>query len=169
MTETTTLRKLLLPELEAEFDKTRKILSNVPEGHSEFKPAEKSMALGRLAGHVAEMPDFISLIINSPDIDIAAAGLSPLHFETVPQILAEFNHRADKALPTLKAAANVTVQQSWKLTYKSHPIFSGTRYAAYREMGVDQMIHHRGQLTVYLRLLGAKVPGVYGPSADDKM
>ena len=169
MTETTDLRKLLLPELEAEFDKTRQMLKNIPEGHNDFKPAEKSMALDRLAGHIAEMPDFITLMLTSPDIDIASAGMVPLRFETVPQILAEFNHRADKAITAFKSTSDEVLQQSWKLTYKSHSIFSGTRYAAYREMGVDQMIHHRGQLTVYLRILGAKVPGTYGPSADDKM
>ena len=169
MTQTTTIRQMLLPELESEFDKTRKIFANLPEGHADFKPAEKSMAYSRLAGHVAEIADYISLILTSPDIDVAALGLEPLHFETIPQLMAEFNHRADKTITTLKSVSDETLQEHWKLTFKTHPIFAGTRYTAYREMGVNQMIHHRGQLTVYLRLLGAKVPGLYGPSADDKM
>lgn len=169
MTETTTIRQLLLPELESEFDKTRKVFAALPEGHADFKPAEKSMAFGRLAGHVAEITDYISLILTSPDIDVGALGMTPLVFETVPQLMAEFNHRADKTITTLKNVSDETFQQQWKLTYHTHPIFSGNRYTAYREMGVNQMVHHRGQLTVYLRLLGAKVPGIYGPSADDRM
>ncbi len=167
VSETTQLRQLLLPELEAEFAKTRLMLGNLPEGQTSFKPAEKSMTLGRLAGHIAEMPDYIALILTSPDIEVTALGLKPSLFETVPQVLADFNHKADQVLTTFKATSDQTFQQHWNLTFKGHNLFSGTRYAAYREMGLDQMIHHRGQLTVYLRLLGAKVPGTYGPSADD--
>ena len=168
MTETTTLRTLLLPELESEFDKTRKIFSALPEGHASFKPAEKSMPFGRLAGHVAEITDYITVILTSPDVDVSALGMTPLVFETVPQLLAEFNHRADKTITTLKNTSDETFHQQWKLTFHTHPIFSGDRYTAYREVGLNQLIHHRGQLTAYLRLLDARVPGIYGPSADEK-
>ena len=152
MTETTTLRTLLLPELESEFDKTRTIFNNLPTGHADFKPAEKSMTLSRLAGHVAEITDYITLILTSPDIDVSALGMQPLPFDTVPQLMAEFNHRADKTITTLKNTSDETLAQHWNLTYHAHPIFSGSRYTAYREIGINQMVHHRGQLTVYLRL-----------------
>ena len=169
MNQTTTLRTLLQPELEAEFAKTAKVLDHLPDGKGEYKPAEKSMSLASLAGHVAQMPDFITLILNSPDIDLAAAGFQPLLYTTRAQVLAEFNHRADLALTAFKNASDETLDQPWALTFKGHKIFSGTRYEAYREMGLDHMIHHRGQLTVYLRMLGAVVPGTFGPSADEAM
>ena len=167
MTETTNLRTLLQPELEAEFAKTAKVLDHLPDDRGEFKPAEKSMSLASLAGHLAQMPDFISLILTSPDIDLAAAGLTPLLYTTRAQVLAEFNHSADQALTAFKQTTDELLNQHWTLTFKSHKIFSGTRYEAYREMGLDHMIHHRGQLTVYMRLLGAVVPGTFGPSADE--
>lgn len=164
----TTLRDLLLPELEAEFDSTRKTLGNIPDGHTAYKPHEKSFPLSRLAGHTAELPNFINAILTTPDLDFGTAVMpKPYFMETTQQALALFNELADKALTALKNTSDDAFHQNWKLSYKGHDIYSGTRYMAYRQMGLNHLIHHRAQLGVYLRLLNAPVPGCYGPTADE--
>ncbi len=162
-----TLRDLLIPELESEFDKTRKVLRNVPDGNLPFKPHEKSMALSHLAGHVADLPVFITNILSTPSYDFGIDNRKPYHMETTQATVAQFEENADHALTALKHASDETLHQHWSLAYKGHGIFSGSRYKAYREMGLNHLIHHRAQLGVYLRLLNAHVPGTFGPSADE--
>lgn len=165
--ETTQIRRLLLPELEQEFDKTRKMINYLPDGPLEFKPHEKSFTLSRLAGHTAEMAGFITMILTTPEMEVGSAARVRLAYESRPQLLAEFNAQADTAVSAMKNTSDETFEQGWKLGYKGHAIFDGSRYNAYRQMGLNHMIHHRAQLGVYLRLLNAKVPGTFGPSADE--
>ena len=167
MTETTYIQTLLLPELEQEFEKTRKMINYLPDGPLEFKPHAKSFTLARLAGHTAELAGLTTMILTTPMIELSAGGLVPLLYESKPQLLAEFNEQADGTLTALKNTSDEAFDQKWKLAYKGHAIFDGTRYNAYRSMGLNHMIHHRAQLGVYLRLLDAKVPGTFGPSADE--
>ena len=169
MTETTTLRGVLLPELEKELEKTRTVFAAMPDGPLGFKPHEKSFTLARLAGHVAELPYFITAILTTPNI-VFGGGTEwkTLHYESRPQLLAEFNHLADRTVTAMKSTSDETLAQDWKLSYKEQVLFSGTRYMAYRDMGLNHLIHHRGQLMSYLRQLDVKVPGVYGPSADEQ-
>jgi uncharacterized damage-inducible protein DinB len=167
MTETTTLRTLLLPELEREFASTRKMLDRVPDGHNDFKPHAKSMPLSHLAGHVAELPEFITTILTSPDIDMAKTPFTPFRMETRQQAVAQFDELADTAITTIKSMSDEAFRQLWNLSWGAHPIFNGERYFAYREMGVNHLVHHRAQLSVYLRELDVAIPGCYGPSADE--
>ena len=167
MTETTTLRQLLLPELEEELQKTRKMINHLPDGPLDYKPHEKSFNLARLAGHTAEMAGFITMILTTPDCQLGVTPTTRLTYETKPQLLAEFNELADKTVTALKDITDETFHQLWKLTYKGHDLYSGTRYNAYRSMGLNHMIHHRAQLGVYLRLLDSPVPATFGPSADE--
>ncbi len=169
MTETTTLRTLLLPELESEFSKTRKMIDHLPDGPLDFKPHEKSFPLARLAGHTAEMASFIATILTTPSFDPSASSYARLLYETKPQLLAEFNQRADDAITALKNTSDQTFEQNWKAAFKGHTFFDDTRYNAYRSLGVNHMVHHRGQLGVYLRLLNHKVPATFGPSADEPL
>jgi len=165
MTETTTLRTLLQPELEQELAKTRKMIDYLPDGPLDFKPHEKSFALAKLAGHTADIPALATIILTTPTY---TGGSRPiLIYETRPQLLAEFNQRADTLLTAFKNTSDETFHQNWTLTYKDHTIFNGSRYDAYRSMGLNHMIHHRAQLGVYLRLLDHKVPSTFGPSADE--
>ena len=168
MTETTTLRTLLQPELEQELATTRRILAVVPDGHGAFKCHEKSMSLAKLAGHVAEMPAFTALLLTSPDLDLGATGGPPpfVHV-TNAQTLAAFDEFADTCLTAFKNTSDQTFEQKWNLVYGDYKIFSGTRYNAYRSFGINHLIHHRAQLGVYLRLLGIPLPKTYGPSADE--
>ena len=169
MPETNHISQLLLPELEAELAITRRILAAVPNGHNTFKPHEKSMSLATLAGHTAELPSFTMVTLAAPDVDLGAPNAyKPNVFETNSQNLDVFNELAAKAIATLKATTDEVFNQEWKLTYGDHVIFNGTRYAAYRTMMMNHLVHHRAQLGVYLRLLGIPVPKTYGPSADEQ-
>ena len=167
MTEATTLRTLLLPELENEFAKTRRMLTVVPDGHNDFKPHEKSMLFHRLVGHLAEMPEFLTTILTSPDLDMGKTSMTPFRMETSIQALAQFDELADKALTVVRNTSDETFHQTWDLSWGRQTLFHGSRYMAYREMGVNHIVHHRAQLGVYLRLLGVAIPGTYGPSADE--
>ncbi len=158
---------MLLPELETELKKTRRMLDSLPDSENAFKPHERSKSLDKLAGHVAELPSFIALILSSPDIDMAKSNpRKPVVMETKQQLLAQFDENADQALTALKQTSDETFHQHWNLSRGDVKISSGTRYDAYRAMGVNHMVHHRAQLGCYLRQLNLPLPGTYGPSAD---
>ncbi len=169
MPESHPLRELLLPELEAELAKTRKMLEHIPDGHNDFKSAEKSMPLTRLAGHTAELAGFIPHILTTPGIDMGtpADPRKILRMETSAALLVEFNAMAANAVTTLKGISDDTFHESFTLARKGVTIIVQTRYNAYRNLAMNHMIHHRAQLGVYLRLLGVRVPGTFGPSADE--
>ncbi len=169
MTGTDLLSARLLPELEAELAKTRRVLEAVPDGHNDFKPHERSMPLHRLAGHTAEFAGFMAIILTAPGIDMGTPEdpRKILRMETRAALLAEFDELAARALATLKATSDEALDQTWTLSRKGQPVFIGTRYMAYRNNALNHMIHHRGQLSVYLRLLEQPVPGTFGPSADN--
>jgi uncharacterized damage-inducible protein DinB len=168
MPETHLLSARLLPELERELAKTRRVLEAVPDGHNDFKPHEKSMLLLRLAGHTAEFAGFAALILTLPGIDMQTESdpRKILRMETREKLLAEFDTLAAQAIAALKSTTDAAFDETFTLTRKGQPVFTGTRYTAYRNNVLNHMIHHRGQLTVYLRLLNQPVPGTFGPSAD---
>jgi uncharacterized damage-inducible protein DinB len=170
MTESYQFSLRLLTELEWELAKTRRVLEAVPDGHNDFKPHEKSMPLSRLAGHTAEFAGFAAIILTQPGIDMGTPSdpRKILRMETRDKLLAEFDELAAQAISALKATPDEAFDQPWALTRKGQPVFTGTRYTAYRNNALNHMIHHRGQLTVYLRLLNQPVPGTFGPSADEK-
>jgi uncharacterized damage-inducible protein DinB len=170
MPETSYISALLLPELEAEFAITRRMLQALPEDLHDYKPHEKSMKFGRLAVHLAEMPNFINMPLTSPaHLDVhTLTDYKPPVFETAAQLVATFDEIAAQAIASLKATTDEKFIEPWKLTAGEYLITEGTRYAGYRTVGVNQMIHHRAQLGVYLRLNDLPVPKTYGPSADEK-
>ena len=168
MPETSQLSTRLLPELEHELAKTRRVLEAVPDGHNDYKPHEKSMLLNRLAGHTAEFAGFAALILTLPSIDMQTSSdpRKILRMETRAKLLADFDELAANALAAMKNTTDAAFEETFTLTKKGQPVFTGTRYTAYRNNVLNHMIHHRGQLTVYLRLLNQPVPGTFGPSAD---
>lgn len=163
----TSLSNLLLPELRAELDRTRRHLQNIPDGHLDFKSAEKSMPLLRLTGHTAELAGIIANVLTLPEIDMQSPSdpRKILRMETRDKLLADFEPLAAAALAALESQTDEALMSPFRLLKKGEPHFDGTRYAMYRTM-LDHMIHHRAQLGVYLRLLDAPVPSTYGPSAD---
>ncbi len=169
MPDSTRLADRLLPELEAELAKTRRVLERVPDDHNDFKSAEKSMPLGRLAGHTAELAGFIAVHLMSPALDMGTPSdpRKILRMESREKLLADYDGLAAKSLEVLRHTPDATLDESWTITRKGQPVYAGTRYGAYRNLTLNHMIHHRAQLGVYLRLLGIAVPSTFGPTADE--
>lgn len=164
------LKDFLLAEMNREVDRSRRALEQVPEGKSDWKPHEKSMAFGYLANMVATIPMWISMQINQNELDIAPKDGSKFEQKQL-NTSAEFIEALDKAAAGAREAFEQTTDDhlntNWQLKAAGNVVAEAPRY----EMIQDSLLHlahHRGQMTVYLRLLGAKVPAIYGPSADDK-
>ena len=162
----------LIAEYDRETAKTRKMLEAVPaDADFNFKPHPKSMSLGRLTGHLTDMTgDFALTTLIKDRIDM------PSDFKRepyVPASKAELLEKFDKNLPAVRAAiAAVPAEkwdQHWQFFFGGHARIDNPRHQVFREMVMSHMVHHRAQLGVYLRLLNAKIPGMYGPSADDMM
>jgi uncharacterized damage-inducible protein DinB len=159
---------LLLPELDAEIESTRKTLSRVPKDKGKFAPHPRSTPLERLAPHVAQLAGFGEIVLTTPELDFSTAGMKALQFESPEQLLRALDEGAKKTRSALKATPDSAWTQPWKLSIGANPIFTGSRYVAYRQMFLNHMVHHRAQLGVYLRMNDLPVPSIYGPSADDK-
>lgn len=158
----------LLDEFDAEMQKTRATLQRVPP-RPEFKPHDKSMPLGRLAPHVAELAGFGMSILTLPELDFGQGSYTPLPFESAEQLVRVFDEGSAKVRDALKATRDETWAQHWKLSFAGRTLFEGSRFLAYREMFLNHVVHHRAQLGVYLRLTDTPVPSTYGPSADETL
>jgi uncharacterized damage-inducible protein DinB len=163
------LAELLTAELDREAAGTRRMLERVPEGRNDWKPHEKSMPLGYLAGLVATMSSWVHAIITQDELDLASPGeYKTGGFETRSELLEAF----DKALARGKEALATATDEhllttSWRLAAQGKVMTEVPRYVAIRDLTVNHMAHHRGQLTVYLRLNDIPVPSLYGPTADE--
>lgn len=155
-------------ELQHEAISTRKVLERIPMDKLSWKPHEKSMSLGSLAKHVAELPMLISLGINEKEWEVSTHPSASMP-STNAELVALFDKQLHDALEALKKdITNEYLAQPWSMRHKETIFFTIPRFAVLRNMGMNHLIHHRGQLTVYLRLLGVSVPGIYGPSADER-
>jgi uncharacterized damage-inducible protein DinB len=164
-----TINKLLLAEFNEEMKKTRTALERVPVDKKDFTPHPKSMPLGKLAPHIAQLAGFGVAVLTTPELDFAKSSYKPLQFESSEQLLSAFDEGVDKARTALQNTSDEAWEQNWKLSSQGKAIFSGTRFLAYRQMFLNHLVHHRAQLGVYLRLNEKAVPATYGPSADDRM
>ncbi|MGH9413520.1 MAG: DinB family protein [Terriglobales bacterium] len=158
---------LLLAELEEEGKKTRRTLERVPAAKKDFKPHEKSTSMGKLAAHLAQLGGFGVAILTTPQLDFATAGMKPLAFESVPQLLEKFDQGQGAVRQALGTVGDGAWNEPWKLCMGEQVFFAGSRFVAYRSMYANHIVHHRAQLGVYLRLLNVAVPSIYGPSADE--
>ncbi len=159
---------LLLPELESEMQKTRAALERVP-AKPEFAPHPKSMPLGKLAPHVAQLAGFGLIILTTPKYDFSTGSIKPLPFESAGQLVKALDEGAAKVREALAKTSDQAWRENWGLFFQAKPVFEGSRFLAYRSMFLNHLVHHRAQLGVYLRLNGVPVPATYGPSADDTM
>ena len=164
-----TMNKLLLSEFNEEMKKTRTTLERIPVDKKDFAPHPKSMPLGKLAPHVAQLPGFGLTILTTPELDFSKGSFKPLPFESSAQLLSAFDELADKVRAALQNTSEEAWEQNWKLSFQGKPIFDGSRFLAYRQMFLNHLVHHRAQLGVYPRLNEKAVPATYGPSADDTM
>jgi uncharacterized damage-inducible protein DinB len=163
------ISELLLSEFDEEIKKTRAMLERVPV-LPDFKPHAKSMPLGKLAPHVAELPGFGLTILTTPELDFSKGGPRQRPpFESPEQLVKALEEGAAKVRATLKSTSNEAWNEPWKLSFQGKTIFAGSRFLAYREMFLNHLVHHRAQLGVYLRLNDKPLPSTYGPSADDTM
>jgi uncharacterized damage-inducible protein DinB len=156
----------LLPEFDQEMANTRKILELVPEDKLDYKPHEKSMALGRLAGHVAEMAGWFKTTIELPEL-VLQPGLKPFAPTTRQELLETFDRGVVGGREQLAKATDEHMLQPWSLKVADQVFFTMPRIAVLRNMVMNHLIHHRAQLGVYLRLNDVALPGMYGPSADE--
>jgi uncharacterized damage-inducible protein DinB len=164
------ISELLLNELDQEIKTTRETLSRVPDvDKADFKPHPKSMKLGSLAPHVAQLAEFGITVLTTPELDFGKSSMQPLKFESPSQLVQAFDAQSTKLRAALAATPDSAWLENWKLSFQGQTIFSGSRFLAYRQMFMNHLVHHRAQLGVYLRLNDKPLPATYGPSADDTM
>ena len=162
-----TISQILLPEFVQEMASTRKLLANLPEDKLEYKPHPKSMALGRLAGHVAEMPGWIAMLPGKDKLEIPP-DWKPNIATSREQLLKAFDENVAAGHAALAGLSDEEFGQPWSLVFNGHTAFTLPKLAVTRSVILNHVIHHRAQLGVYYRLNDVAVPGMYGPSADDK-
>ena len=163
------ISELLLSEFDEEMKKTRIALERVPENQKDFTPHAKSMPLGKLAPHVAQLAGFGLSVLTTPELDFSQGSYKPVPFESAKQLVQVLDEGAAKVRAALQKTPDEAWTQNWKLSLQGKTIFEGQRFLAYREMFLNHLVHHRAQLGVYLRLNEKPVPATYGPSADDGM
>jgi len=156
----------LLPEFDQEMANTRKMLERVPENKLEYKPDPKSMSLRKLASHVAEMVGWLPSMMQGPELDIPP-DFKPFLATSRKQLLDQFDQNVAGSRAALAAAGDQALMQDWSLKFGGNTMFTMPRIAVYRTMIMNHVIHHRAQLSVYYRMNGVPVPGMYGPSADE--
>lgn len=165
------IRDGILPEFDHEIGNTRKVLERVPEGKPDYKPHEKSMPMGRLAGHLAELPGWAkeTILQNSIEIRQGDPKNVPLVMASRKQLLEEFDKRAAAGRAAIAGASDEELMKPWSLIANGKTIFTLPKIAVLRGFVMNHMIHHRAQLGVYLRLNDVPVPSIYGPSADEQV
>lgn len=159
----------LAAELKQEAATTRRLLERVPEDKLDWKPHEKSMTLGRLAGHVAELASLLGPVLGADGLDFASGKYQPLNATSVAEILEKFDKNIADGVEGLKGLDDSRAFDKWRLSSGERVIFEGPRVAVMRGLVLNHVIHHRGQLSVYLRLLDVPLPSIYGPTADEPM
>lgn len=164
------LSQTLLPEFDQEMATTRKLLARVPDDRAGWKPHDKSMSLGRLATHVAELAGWGPTILGQESLDLAppgGGGYQPRTLESGREIVELFDANVPKTRAAIESAEDAELMQPWTLLKGGEVIFKLPRIAVLRTLLFSHVIHHRGQLSVYLRLNDVPVPSIYGPSADE--
>jgi len=163
------LTELLLAELDREAVRTRRALQHVPTGRDDWKPHPKSMPLARLAGLVASMPSWVSLIIERDELDLTPPPGQGQYQQPATDKLVETleKHVKDARASLSKTNDDYLMTTNWKLKAGGQVVMDQPRHVVLRDT-LNHLAHHRGQLTVYLRLTDQQVPAIYGPSADDQ-
>jgi len=165
------LTELLIADVDREAPLTRRALEAVPEGRAEWKPHDKSMPLGRLASLVATMPSWLSMEIETDEFDLMPASKAPSKFSrqlpTRAELVAAMDAGFAATRKALQATSDEHLMKPWQLKVGGKVVAEGPRHVMLRD-ALMHLAHHRGQLTVYLRLNEVPVPSIYGPSADDQ-
>ena len=158
------IAETLLPEFDQEMATTRKLLARVPSEKGTWKPHPKSFALGHLAQLVSWMPGWITTTLRGTELDLAtAAGYS---FETTETLLAEIDKNIREAREAIASSKDADYAVTWSLKHGERVLFTAPRGVVVRQH-INHLVHHRGQLSVYLRLIDVPIPSIYGPTADE--
>ncbi len=160
--------EVLLPEYDHETALTRKLLERLPGDRLSWKPHPKSMTLGRLASHLATLLHWLEATVNHPEFNLVTATYKEAAFASKAEILAEFDRAAASGRSALTSASDAQLMQPWAFKTDGRLVFSLPKIAAIRNMVMNHLVHHRGQFTVYLRENDVPLPGLYGPSADER-
>lgn len=160
--------QLLYPDLAEEFATTRRMIAAVPDGRNDWKPHSKSMALGQLATHLAELPGFATVIFATTELDWATFVYVPTIADSTADRLALFDSKAAEMTKALEGADWSALSQNWVMRTGDQIMIDETKAKLMRTFALSHMAHHRAQLGVFLRLLDIAIPGTYGPSADEK-
>ncbi|HTQ78630.1 MAG TPA: DinB family protein [Thermoanaerobaculia bacterium] len=165
------IAQTLLPEFDHEMAITRKLLERIQDDQLDWRPHEKSMALGYLSSHLAELAGWGAVTLAQDTLDIAPPGGEPYRPSTLSsrqEILERFDQNAKETRGLLEQAEDAKFFETWTFLIGGQVIFQLPRAAVLRTWLMNHIIHHRGQLSVYLRLTGQPVPSIYGPSADEQ-
>ena len=163
------IKDALLPEWDHEMGTTRRLLERVPAHDFSWKPHDKSMSLGQLAGHIANLPRWCNLILDDTMLDLAniADDRRSREPQSVDALLNEFDQKTSAARANLVQRLDPELLIPWTLKNEGHEVFTLPRISAIRSFVLNHSIHHRGQLSVYLRLRNVPLPPIYGPTADE--
>ncbi len=161
------LNEPLVMELEQEAQSTRKMLERLPADKLTWRPHEKSMTLGRLAMHLAEIPGWVNATLLADELDFAKMDYKPVEAVSSEEAVKKFDGTLASAIETLKKTDDAEMMKNWTMRNGDQVYFTMPKIAVLRGFVYSHLVHHRGQMSVYLRLLDVPVPGSYGPSADD--
>lgn len=156
-----------LSEFDREMGTTRRVLARVPGAHLGWRPHERSRSLGQLAAHVASLPAWTAYLLSQAGFDLESVAPAPADEPDLPAILARFDAGVTEARQAFRASTDARLLEPWTLRRQGELLFSAPRIVAIRAEGLYHLAHHRGQLSVYLRLLDVPLPPVYGPTADE--
>lgn len=160
------LIQLMLAEMEQESITTRKMLERVPEDKFDWKPHEKSMSVRRLATHIAELPGWVTMTLETSELDFSKNPYNPVPINSTAELLKYFEETYKSGYAALEKADEKQLDDMWTLR-NGDTIYSTSKKYEVIRMSFSQIVHHRAQLGVFLRLLDVPIPGSYGPSADD--
>lgn len=164
------IKDSFLPEFDHEMGSTRRLLERVPEPDFAWRPHDKSYSLGELAAHIANLPHWLGVICEHSEIDtsVAAEEARPKVPASVPQLLSTFDDNVRQARRQIDELGDSAMMARWTLRDGDHEVLSMPRASVLRSFVLNHLIHHRGQLTVYLRLRDVPLPSLYGPTADER-
>jgi uncharacterized damage-inducible protein DinB len=163
------IAEVLLPEYDHEMATTRRVLEIVPAADAGWRPHPKSTTLGDLAAHISRLPVWGRYTLQQTELDLGLpenASLAKAEFTTTPELVERFDRNVRETREVLAATPDAEIAKTWTLKNKGSVVFSMPRAAVLRGFVLSHMIHHRGQLSVYLRLRDVPLPSIYGPTAD---
>jgi len=159
--------KILSKEMTNEAQTTREMLNRIPDNKFDWQPHEKSMNIERLSNHIAELPGWVTMVLNTEELDFLKSPYVPTTYANKKDLLSYFEETLKAALASLEQASEDQLSEPWTLRQGEIILSQGSKLDMIR-MSYSQIVHHRAQLGVYLRLLNVPIPGSYGPSADEK-